>query len=402
MELVKTAVTLAFTVLLFCAGSSMAYSQAVLPEWSPAMDQVVHDACGKTIVLLGEPPVHGFGKVLDFKVELTRRLINQCHFDGFFIESGIYDFLNIEKTRKSGKEITAQMIRAGIGGIWANQEVERLIPDLLNGLESGKLTLGGLDDQLNRGTYAQREMANDLAQYLAGEAKEGCLSGLQRHALWQYSNDSPYSPNDKARLISCLDQIEGAASNVHTDNATYDSAMAASLKRLISRDFPEPSAAGADADVQDWNGRDRSMYQNFEWLKARMPARSKIIVWTATVHAAKDLSEVPGESRVSMGSFIYREFGSKVFAVGSSEYSGSYAFGSRPVQQLTVAPDNSLEAKAFRENGSTTRYFDSKELRKFGLVAGRPLGIDFKLAKWNEVFDGLVVFREEHPPTRSR
>lgn len=405
MEFVNRAVVLAFAALMSCAESPIAYSQAASPETSSlaaTVDQVVHDACNKRVVLLGEPRVHGFGKVLDFKVELTRRLINQCHFDGFFIESGIYDFLNIEKLRKSGKEVTAEMIQAGIGGIWANQEVERLIPDLLNGVESGTLTLAGLDDQIGRGTYAQHEMAGDLAQYLDGDTKERCLPALQRHTLWQYSNASPYSSADKARLIGCLDEIEAAASKVHTGTAACDSAMAASLKRLLSRDFPEPPAAGVDADVQDWNERDRSMYQNFEWLKARMPAHSKIIVWTATVHAAKDLSEVPGENHVSMGSFIHREFGNKAFVLGSSEYSGSYAFLSRPVQQLTVAPDDSLEARAFRDRAATIRYFDLKEIRKFGRVAARPLGVDFEVASWDEVLDGLIVFREEHPPTRSQ
>ncbi len=354
-------------------------------------------------MLLGESPVHGFGKVLDFKAGITRRLINECHFNGFFIESGIYDFLNIEKVQRSGKKVTAKMIQAAIGGIWANQEVERLVPDLLQGVESGKLTLGGLDDQLGRGTYAQHEMASDLTRYLEGDTKDGCLSALQQHTLWQYSSNSPYSPQDKARLIGCLDQIEAAASNLHTDNAKRDFEMAASLKRLLGRDFPESPANGSNEDIQSANDRDRSMYQTFEWLNLRMPAHSKIIVWTATPHVAKDLSEVPGdEKRISMGSFIHHDYGNKAFALGFSEYSGSYAFGSRPAQQLTVAPQNSLEARAFAENEFTTRYFGSNELRKFRRVAARPLGIDLKVAKWNTVLDGLVVFREEHPPTLSR
>lgn len=406
MEFLKRVVVLGVAVSLWCGGSSKAYSQAVPPEESSAaaaMDQAVHDMCGKQVVLLGESPVHGFGKVLDFKVALTRRLITQCHFNGFFIESGIYDFLNIEKARNSGKQVTGKMIQAAIGGIWANQEVEKLIPDLLQGVESRKLTLGGLDDQLARGTYAQHEMASDLVQYLEGDTKARCLSALQRHTLWQYSSDSPYSPKDKARLIGCLDQIEAAASKVHTYNAGRDCEMAASLKRLLSRDFPEPPANGIDEDIQSSNDRDRSMYQNFEWLNSRMPAHSKIIVWTATTHAVKDLNAVPGdEKRISMGPFIHRAFGNRAFALGFSQYSGSYAFGSRPAQPLTVAPDDSLEARAFAEKGSTTRYFDLSELRKFGRVQARPLGIEFKAAKWNEVLDGLVVFREEHPPTVSR
>jgi len=406
MKFATRAVALGFALLLCCAGSAQTAAPGSSPD--PAMDQVVHDTCGKRIVLLGEPPVHGFGKVLDFKAALTRRLIAKCHFNGFFIESGIYDFLNIEKLETSGKTVTAKTIQAAIGGIWANQEVERLIPELLHGVNSGKLTLGGLDDQLSRGTYAQSEMPRDLAQYLKGDSKDRCLSALERHTQWQYSSAAPYGPDDKARLIGCLNQIEAqidaqiqsGAAKLHAAGAARDFQMAVSLKKFLSRDFPEPAANG-DADTQSSNDRDRSMYQNFEWLYSRMPAHRKIIVWTATSHAAKDLSVVPDERRISMGSFLHRDFGKKAFALGSSEYSGSYAFGSRPARQLTAAPENSLEARAFRENQLTARYFDVHQLRKLGRIAARPLGIDFKTAQWNQVFDGLVVFREEHPPTPS-
>lgn len=407
MDLVNRAVVLGFAVWLWFGAGSLMYSQTASPETSSsaAMDQVVKDACGKEVVLLGEPPVHGFGKVLDFKADLSRRLINQCHFNGFFIESGIYDFLNIQKTHQSGARVTAEMIRPAIGGIWANQETERLIPELVRGAESGTLTLGGLDDQLARGTYAQHRMVDDLVLYISGDSRDHytCRSALERHTLWQYSNDSPYSPADKTRLIDCLKKIESAASKHHTYDAKCDREMAVNLKRFLARDFPKPAANGISEDLQSANDRDRSMYENFKWLMSRMPAHSKVIVWTATVHAAKDLAQVPGdEKRASTGSFIHRHLGNKAFALGFSEYSGSYAFGSRPALRLTLAPENSLEASAFAGNEATIRYFDSNELGKFGRVAARPLGIDFTVANWDEVFDGIIVFREEHPPTVSR
>ncbi len=130
-----------------------------------------------------------------------------------------------------------------------------------------------------------------------------------------------------------------------------------------------------------------------------MPPHSKIIVWTATNHAAKDLSEVLGNNRISMGSYIHDDLGKRAFALGFSEYSGSYAFGRQPVRELTAAPNHSLESRAFAGNDVAVRYFSSKDFRTFGAVAARPLGIDFKTARWDDVLDGLIVFREEHPPT---
>lgn len=386
---------------LLWVGAGTALAQAPSPHTaSSAIDAVARDVCGKKVVLLGEPPVHGFGKVLDFKVELVRRLIDACHFDGLFFESGTYDFLNIESVVESGKPVTADMIQAAIGGIWANQETERLIPDLLRGVQSGKLKLGGLDDQLSRGTYAQRDMPADLVQYLDGKTKDECLSTLQRHTLWQYTDAAPYGAKDNARIVSCLDKIAAAASAAHTKKAERDLAMVSNLKRVLARDFPAP--APADVDVWSANERDRSMYQNFQWLRSRMPAGSKIIIWTATVHAAKDLNAVPGNKRVSMGSFVHRDLGGRAFSLGFSAYAGSYAFGRQPVRTLPTAPDDSLEGRAFARNDLPARYFNRKDLRKFGVIAARPLGVDFKTAEWDKVFDGLVIFREEHPPTVSR
>ena len=42
------------------------------------------------------------------------------------------------------------------------------------------------------------------------------------------------------------------------------------------------------------------MYLNFRWLMARLPAQSKVIVWAATTHVAKELSGVGG-AEVGLG-----------------------------------------------------------------------------------------------------
>jgi erythromycin esterase-like protein len=134
-------------------------------------------------------------------------------------------------------------------------------------------------------------------------------------------------------------------------------------------------------------------------LMSRLPANSKVIVWAATTHVAKDLSGMPGQDhRVPLGAYIRREFRDHSFALGFSAYSGSYGMARQPVRQLSVAPPLSLEGQAFTKDDSDTRYFKLNQLRKFGAVPARPMGSDFKTAKWDAVLDGLVVFREEHPP----
>jgi erythromycin esterase-like protein len=397
------------TLFSVCIPGSFATAvRPAVPE-EPAIsdtDLVVHELCGKTVALLGEPPMHGYGRTLQFKVELVRRLVDECHYNAFFIESGIYDFINIQKRLKSGQQLTRAMIAAAIGGLWATREVEPLIPFLLKEAERGTVVLGGLDDQLGRGTYAQKGMPIDLVESLQGDAKTQCLSILQKHMLWQYANDSPYGPKDKALILGCLNKIESNLSKTQFSDVPFrefDIATIESLKRRFDRDFREDVQGGVDPSIQDINARDQSMYLNFQWLMSRLPPHSKVVVWAATTHLAKDLSGVPGqESMVSLGSYTRRVFNDNCFVVGFSAYSGSYGMARQPVRQLSVAPDLSLEGRALANNNSDTHYFELSQLREFGAIPARPLGADFKSAKWDEVLDGLVVFREEHPPDFSK
>jgi erythromycin esterase-like protein len=380
--------------------------QAAAAEVRPTSiaDQVVHDLCGKRVALLGEPPMHGFGRTLELKVEVARRLVDECHFTAFFIESGAYDFLNIQKHLKAGKTVTEAMVAAAIGGLWANREVKPLVSFLLEKAQRGTLVLGGLDDQLGRGTHAQQQMPSDLVDYLQGEDKVRCLAILQKHTLWQYTSEAPYNPKDKALILGCLGEIGGRLSPsresaVALAEREHDLAMVENLKRYFARDFQEVAQPGIDLRTQGFNDRDLSMFTNFQWFMSRLKAGSKVVVWTATNHAAKSLSGVPAQEKyVPLGSYIQREFNDDAFVLGFTAYSGSYAMARQPARPLVEAPQDSLEARAFDKDGSDTRYFKPNEIRKLGSIPGRPLGLDFKAANWNAVLDGLVVFREERPP----
>jgi erythromycin esterase-like protein len=406
MVLVRIPAVVAFVALSWvCMGAARAPGPSQAANQAPEITDasvIVRELCGKNAALLGESPLHGFGKTLQFKVGLVRQLIDECHYNALLMESGIYDFLNIQKKLKSGQDVTESMIAAAIGGLWATREVQPLIPFLREKVRTGNLTIGGLDDQLGRGTYAQHEMSSDLVEYLPGEEKAQCLAILQKHTLWQYSADAPYSPNDKALILGCLEGIETRLSQVQARVAPwreYDRAMIESLKRSLARDFRQDLPKGADERILDENDRNRSMHLNFRWLLSRLPSHSKVIVWAATTHLAKDLSGVGGvEGIVPLGSYIRRDFKERAFALGFSAYSGSYAMAGQPVRQLSVAPDTSLEGKAFAARDSDIIYLSLKELRKFGSIAARPLGSSFKTARWNEVLDGLLIFREEQPP----
>ncbi len=372
----------------------------------PEIRPVVQAMCGKSLALLGESPVHGFGKTLTFKVELVRALVDQCHYNALVFESGLYDFLHIQEQLRSGRALTDSTIAAAIGGLWANKEVEPLIPFLRDRGTSGRLILGGMDDQLERGTWAQSGMSSDLTAYLPADDRARCLAILQKYMLWQYTADAPYEPQDKAGILDCLNRIDARIHETQPSHAPWrndDAAMIDSLRRRFERDFPGPLPAGADETTWGTNARDRSMYQNFRWLLSRLPPHSKVIVWTATSHAAKELSSVPGDKdRIPLGSFLRHDFGSRAFVLGFSAYSGSYAFVNQPVRELSPAAENSLEGRAFAGRQGDAVYLSRRELRKIGPIAARPLGTNFVTTRWDKVLDGLVIFRREQAPVYLR
>jgi len=372
---------------------------SALPTEETVADQVVHDLCDKRVALLGESPTHGFGRTLAFKAEIVQRLVDECHYNAFFVESGAYDFLNIQDRLASGRAISGAMIAAAFGGLWATQEVEPLIPFLVERAQRGSLLLGGLDDQLGRGTWAQTEMPADLVSYLDGPRHAECLAVLRRHMLWQYTSDAPYGPKDNARIVHCVERIEARlAQSRQAPARAYHAAMLENLKRTLARDLMSTTAA-ADVDTRTFNDRDRSMYTNFRWLVAHAPRQSKIIVWTAVNHAAKDLSGIPGDSNlVSLGSYIRHDFASDAFALGISALGGTYARARQPARPLPPAPAASLEARSFDGNEFDARYVAPDRLAEIGVVTARLPGPDFRTARWSSMIDGLVVFREERPP----
>ena len=392
-------------LLIFVGAASVrAAAQATTPaKEDRETEPVVRALCGKRVALLGESPVHGFGEALKFKVEVVRRLVDECHYNALFWESGTYDYINIGRKVDSGQELTSAMISAAIGGVWANKEVQPLVPFLREKVMAGSLTLGGLDDQIGAGSYASREMASDLVQALRGDERSRCFAILQKHMRWQYTDDAPYGPPDKTKIVGCLDEIEDHLSQPgesKKSRAEEDKAMIDSFKRELARDFTEDDWTKSDQKLKWWNDRDRSMYLNFEWLFSRLPRNSKVIVWAATVHVAKDLSGITGfEGETPFGSYVRREFGDQAFALGFSAYSGGYEFIHPPVKELSAAPVSTLEGQVFTQRDSDTIYLSREQLQKRGAIAARLLGTDFKMAHWDRVVDGLVVFRKERAPS---
>ena len=386
---------------------------------SDELNRLVDDLCNKSIVLLGEGGSHGEGRTLELKGELVRRLVEGCGFDAVFVEAGIYEFLHLEPTFAAG-EAEAEQLENAVGQLWSRAEESRpWISFLVEKANQGEIQIAGLDDQISSTAFfAQQQLPSVLSAYLPEKEAEACEQGLSKHTNWRYSQSDPYGPEVRDELVACLDRVVSVLSRApSTPQAEIDiestdiertniertdiertdiertdiertKVMAASLRRYFDRQFQESRA-------ELFNGRDRSMFLNFEWHLSRLPEGSKIIVWCANIHAAKTLAVVPSKGAyVPLGAWIYESYGRDAAAIAFSAYSGSYGIVGQPAKTLAEAPPDSMEGQALKPSQSL-RYLGHLELKALGTAKARAVSYDFLKARWDQVFDGLVVLREE-------
>ena len=95
-------VAMAAAVSVLC-GTTMPSAGASLPAAADTQlpPRLLADLCGRQIVLLGESPTHGFGVSMRLKADLVRTLVERCHVDAVFFESGVYDFLKKSRPRST-------------------------------------------------------------------------------------------------------------------------------------------------------------------------------------------------------------------------------------------------------------------------------------------------------------
>lgn len=386
-----------FKTLLFAlvALSSSAFAE---PLPFPAVNQaLVHDLCGKQVVLLGEND-HGDGRTVEFKAALVRQLVTRCHFNAVFFEGSFYDFLAVQRQVRLSLPITTGQVSSSVGGIWNHdEEMVPLISFLTAEARSGHVHLGGMDDQLGSAGafYSLKEMPDELASLLPDPSREECRNRLTRRANYE----GQFTEGDMAKLQSCLADISSAVQSAKSlGRAMRDErlGMIASLRRAIPRAFLDTTS--------NIVGRDDSMYDNFRWLADRLPPHSKIIVWTATAHAAKDASALPEYATgKNLGAYLHRAYGEKSFVLGFSALAGAHFWSrgqpSRPIP--TAAPD-SLEGRAMANGARDIAYLGPAALKMRGRTEGSALSFHKPFVlRWADVLDGLIISRAERPAIRT-
>jgi erythromycin esterase-like protein len=392
-----TAILLIFLVYL----PAYAQSESMSSGDEAALSAATKGLCHTQVVMLGESLTHGDGHTVAFKVALIERLIDQCGFDSVYFEASHYQFIHLNQKLRIGRDVSTQDLLSAVGGLWEfDQEFQPLASFLLSKAQSGQAFLGGLDDQLGEygQDYANIELVSDLTNLLPPPERQVCSATLHKRIYSGYTEAAPYSKSDRSRIDACLSEIDRAtaadkAAGVKEMQERQE--MISAAERWISRDF----SSGSESIVN----RDRSMFQDFEWLQNREPKRHKVIVWAATVHIAKKADPAWGDhAGTNFGSFMHRKYGQDAFSLGSSALTGSYRQGAREIREMPAAPMDSVEVRALRGGDATASYVGPAQLGAMGTLPGAFFTHAYETLPWSTFLDGVVVFQSEHPPSDVR
>lgn len=371
---------------------------------SAEIDRLVRDVCRKEVVLLGEDASHAGGRTFEVKTEVVRRLVTRCGFDAVLFESQLYDLLDVEHA-VADKTATPMQLAGAIGGLWARAEESRPLFDFLyREAMAGRIRIAGIDPQVGgiMGEYSKRQLGGVLVEPLAGVRREACRRELDTHNGWRYDDAHPFDEAAKHRLRGCIDDIRTALAGQGADPTSGDiasepAAMAAAYSRYLDM------ALGGDGNM-----RDLGMYENIQWHRGRWPKGTRLIVWCATVHAAKALHGLATDM-TPMGHHLHAAYGKQAYGkyvavIGFTALSGRFGNpGTRGEPNvLQPAEASALENVVLAGSDAGLRYVDHERLRRLGTIVSRPINYRKQhAASWADVLDGLIVLREERATTPS-
>jgi erythromycin esterase-like protein len=146
------------------------------------------------------------------------------------------------------------------------------------------------------------------------------------------------------------------------------------------------------------------MAEHLAWWVERLPRNARIVVWTATTHAARARGRQPmlplGVS--PLGARLADRWGDRLAVIGFTALQGQWSRAGQPSQPLAPLPAHALEARSLAPetagDAAGWAYLDRAALRSLGSVPSRLFG-KITTIDWSTAFDGVLVIRDEAAPT---
>lgn len=280
--------------------------------------EVLKKLIGKSkVVALGEES-HGSAPVFKMKNRIIQYLAENQGFDIFSIEANMPESYKLNDFTVEGKSNPRKLL-AGIGPwVWRNEEVLDMVEWMHKYNQSGhRITFTGFDMQHYQGAIDEIHNA-----FKGNEEVEKMLSDietrLKKHGGMKIPLlSSVVSQSDSLgkELLPILYSLEN-----HVEKAPFQELQKKWLLQniVILRQY----LGLDDGDFINW--RDKSMADNFMWIKEQNPD-SKLIIWAHNMHIAKTKFKNAGVPVYTvMGNHLAGKLGDDYVNFGFTSYDGSF------------------------------------------------------------------------------
>ncbi len=389
---------------------------------------------GVDLVLLGEAS-HGDGSTLLAKTRLVHFLHREMGFEVLALDCGFYDCDRAWRRIEAGAD-ARQALRQAVSAPYADaQEFRPLIDLVASRAQSDRpLAVAGFDHAVTIEAGARpliAELRNLLGRLGAGANEiaglDGALEIIDHLSQEAYHAGEPL-PSRAARqefdrtLAAIASRLAPAVAAGDREAAFWQQLLrslgnhAETTWRLARWDPETRFARGAPhvpPEIQ--NLRYRQLAENLLWLARERYPGKRMIVWSTTVHLARDLDRLTtGEAdtrerfdqfRVP-GDFLAQEVGPRAYLLAFTAFSGhtGRALAGRAPSPLLVPTRGSFEDLMGR-TGLAAAIVDLRGASPGGdwlrsALIARPISHKELLGIWHRHLDGLFFLRAMEPAHR--
>jgi erythromycin esterase len=375
------------------------------------------------VVLLGEPS-HTTGNLFHAQTRLVKYLHQQHGFDVLVFESGLYDVAKAWEAIRAGESAVAAF-RASLYGPWSRPAEMRPLMDYVaeRARTERPLELAGYDGVYS-GVASYRHLVPDLQDYLrsrgAAERFEGdsvLWAGFRRLHWWRAEGpaDPPYSDwPDAAELAPFTARLARLRQEMTAHEADPRGRFWQQVLESVAEYARQVPLQAADPQARDWapfwNVRDAQGGRNLVWLADDRYRGRKLIVWLATLHAARNLEGIDGDEPplarlLPAGHHAWQALGPQMYTLGMVALEGTSGWAGRtwPIVADQV-PEAELE-ELLAEAGFELAFLDYRSIPPGGEwlrgpLVSRPFGnIASRARSWPAILDGLLFVRTGTPAT---
>ena len=299
---------------------------------------------GKTFVLLGEA-THGTREFYRIRAEISRRLIEEQHFDAVAVEGDWPDAWRVNRFVQGGDGDTAESSLSDFERfpewMWRNHEVRAFVDWLREhnrGLpESSRVGFYGLD------MYSLYRSADAVIEYLGRVDPGQAELARRRYAALDHVRE-PQVYGQQAATGRRVGGREGALEQLHLLRATEAEYLSRNgLAAFDEQFFAERNAAlvvSAEAYYRamfgrrgnTWNLRDTHMCDTLFALSGyrhRRGGSGRVIVWAHNSHVGDSrATEMHARREWNLGQLVREQAGENALLVGFTTYTGSVSAAS--------------------------------------------------------------------------